>query len=375
MSETPIPLPDDLPALHAALLTWLERVRADLPWRHRDDPYAVWVSEIMLQQTQVATVVPYYERFLARFPTVQALAAAPIDEVLHLWQGLGYYRRAHMLHRAAQIVVAEHGGQLPRDPAALQKLPGVGRYTAGAIASLAYGLDVPALDGNVIRVLARLTDLAEDVRRSATQRRLWALAEALLPRGRSAAWNEGLMELGRRVCTPRAPRCAECPLAAQCLARAHGTQAERPVKAPARKVPHYDVTAGVVRGADERVLIAQRPAGKMLGGLWEFPGGKREPDESLPACLRRELREELGITVEVGAQIAAIKHAYSHFRITLYVYECRIVGGEPQCLECADWAWVRLEELDGYAFPATDRQIVALLRGERAGQLGLDLGT
>ena len=371
----PLPLPDDLSALHAALLAWFARVRADLPWRHRDDPYAVWVSEVMLQQTQVATVVPYYKRFLARFPNVQALAAAPIDEVLRLWQGLGYYRRAHMLHRAAQIVVAEHGGQLPRDPRTLQKLPGVGRYTAGAVASLAYGVDTPALDGNVIRVLARLTDLADDVGRSATQRRLWALAEALLPHGRAAAWNEGLMELGRRVCTPKSPRCAECPLAEHCEARRRGTQAERPLKGRARKLPHYDVTAGVVRGADGRVLIARRPAEKMLGGLWEFPGGKREAGESLPECLRRELREELGIAVEVGEQIAALPHAYSHFRITLYVYECRLVRGEPQCLECADWAWARLDELDGYAFPATDRQIVALLRGERAGQLGLDLGT
>ncbi len=373
--SAPIPLPADLPALHGAMLTWFERVRADLPWRHRDDPYAVWVSEVMLQQTQVATVVPYYERFLARFPTVQALAAAPLDDVLKLWQGLGYYRRAHMLHRAARQIVAEHGGRLPRDPAALQKLPGVGRYTAGAIASLAYGLDVPALDGNVIRVLARLTDLADDVRRSATQRRLWALAEALLPHGRTPAWNEGLMELGRRVCTPKAPRCAECPLAAHCLAHARGTQQQRPVKSVARKVPHYDVTAGVVRGTDGRVLIARRPPEKMLGGLWEFPGGKREDGENLPACLRRELREELGIAVEVGTQIGTIKHAYSHFRITLYVYECRIVAGEPQCLECADWAWVQVEALDDYAMPTTDRRIVAILRGEQAGQLGLDLGT
>ena len=375
MTQTPIPLPDDLPALHAALLSWFAQVRADLPWRHRDDPYAVWVSEIMLQQTQVATVVPYYERFLARFPTVQALAEAPIDEVLRMWQGLGYYRRAHMLHRAARMVVDEYGGKLPRDPAALQKLPGIGRYTAGAIASLAYGVDTPALDGNVIRVLARLADLPDDVRRSATRRKLWTLAEALLPRGRSAAWNEGLMELGRRVCTPRTPRCAECPLAAHCQARAHGTQAARPVKTRAPKPPHYDVTAGVIRREDGRVLIAQRPAGKMLGGLWEFPGGKRERGESLPDCLRRELREELGIAVEVGAQMAAIRHAYSHFRITLYVYECRWVGGEPQCIECADWAWVTLAELDGYAFPATDRQIVALLRGDGAGQLAMDLGT
>ncbi|MCZ7539472.1 MAG: A/G-specific adenine glycosylase [Anaerolineae bacterium] len=196
---------EDYSALHDALIAWFAAHREDLPWRRSRDPYGVWVSETMLQQTQVATVIPYFERFMARFPTISALAAAPLDDVLKLWEGLGYYSRARHLHRAAQIVVAEHGGQLPSDSAALRRLPGIGRYTAGAIASLVFGADTPVLDGNVIRVLVRLFDLPDDVSQSATQRRLWALAESLIPAGRAGAWNEGLMELGRRVCTPTSP--------------------------------------------------------------------------------------------------------------------------------------------------------------------------
>lgn len=365
--------PNDTSALHEALIAWFAAHGEDLPWRRGRDPYAVWVSEIMLQQTQVATVIPYFERFMARFPTVSALAAAPLDDVLKLWEGLGYYSRARNLHRAAQIVVAGHGGQLPPDPAALRQLPGIGRYTAGAIASLAFGADTPILDGNVIRVLARLFDLTDDVSQSATQRRLWALAESLIPAGHAAAWNEGLMELGRRICTPASPQCAICPLAEHCLARTRGTQQERPVRRPRARTPHYDVTAAVTRRDDGRLLIAQRPLDGMLGGLWEFPGGKREPGESLRDCLRRELREELGIEVEVGEQIGTVRHAYTHFRITLYAFACRIIAGEPAALGCAGWAWVTLDELDRYAFPVTDQKIIAMLR-DGGGQLGLDLG-
>jgi A/G-specific adenine glycosylase len=359
--------------LHDALLAWFESNRADLPWRQDRTPYTVWLSEIMLQQTQVATVIPYYERFLARFPTVEALADASLDEVLKLWEGLGYYSRARNLHRAAQVVAGEWGGEFPASVEGLMALPGVGRYTAGAIASLALGLDAPVLDGNVIRVLARLFDLTDDITQSSTRRTLWALVEEILPAGQAGPWNEGLMELGRLICTPRSPRCAVCPLAGRCLARERGTQEERPVRSPRKKTPHFDVTAGVIWGEDDHFLIAQRPLDGMLSGLWEFPGGKREPGETLPECLRREIREELGIEIRVGGQLATIKHAYTHFKITLYAFECWHIGGEPQAVECADWAWVRLDALDDYAFAATDQQIIAALRGG-GGQLSMDLG-
>ncbi len=361
----------DIDALHNALISWFEAEKEDLPWRRSADPYAIWLSEIMLQQTQVATVIPYYERFLARFPTVSALAAAPLDDVLKLWEGLGYYSRARNLHRAARVVVDEFGGQFPPDVDDLRRLPGVGPYTAGAVGSLAFGLDVPLLDGNVIRILTRLFDLDGDVTRPAVRRDLWALVADILPAGRAAAWNEGLMELGRRICTPRVPRCDACPVAEGCKSLAHGTQEDRPVKTRKARTPHYDVAAGVIRHPDGRVLIAQRLPDRLLGGLWEFPGGKVEPGETLADCLRREIREELGIEIAVGGQLLAFKHAYTHFRITLYVFDCDYLSGEPRAIECANWAWVTLDEMDAYAFPSTDQKIIAALRGE-SGQLAME---
>ena len=354
-------------ALIADLLDWFHAHAADLPWRRTSAPYAIWVSEVMLQQTQVATVVGYYTRFLARFPTVQALAAAPLDDVLKAWEGLGYYSRARNLHRAAQIVVSAHGGQLPRRPEDLQKLPGVGRYTAHAVASIAFDADVAVLDGNVTRVLTRLYDIADDVRDSATRRRLWALAESLIPAGDSAVvragdFNQAMMELGRTVCKPRRPLCDACPVAAHCAARAAGVQAQRPVRRRPAPTPHYDVAAGVIYNGDRRILIAQRPAEGLLGGLWEFPGGKREPGESLPDALARELHEELGIRVRVGDLLLRVKHAFTHFRITLHAYECTHVGGEPVARGVADFAWVTLDEMDAYAFAAADRRVIAALR-------------
>jgi A/G-specific adenine glycosylase len=353
----------------APLLAWWDSGHDALPWRETDDPYAIWVSEVMLQQTQVATVIPYYERWLARFPTVEALAAASLDAVLKVWEGLGYYARARNLHRAAGQIVEEWGGQLPSEPRALQRLPGIGRYTAGAIASIAYGRRVAALDGNIIRVLARLIDLDEDVTRSATKRRLWALAESAVPADRPGDYNQALMELGRKVCRPaRAgspepshPHCHLCPLGTICQARAAGTQLERPVRPARKRVPHYQVTAAVVWRDGNQVLIAQRPVDDMLGGLWEFPGGKQQGQESLRDCLKREIREELGIEIEVGDPFLRIKHAYTHFRITLHVFHCRLVSGRPQPIEVADFAWVTLDQLERYPFPVTDQQIMAAL--------------
>jgi A/G-specific adenine glycosylase len=362
----------DITSLHDRLIAWFEANKEDLPWRRSRSPYHVWLAEIMLQQTQVATVVPYYERFLSQFPTIETLAEAPLGEVLKAWEGLGYYSRARNLHRTAQIVTQVYSGEFPSHLDDLLKLPGIGRYTAGAIASLAFGLDVAVLDGNVIRVLTRLFNLADDITLASTRQRLWHLAESLLPTSRAGPWNEGLMELGRRVCTPRSPACSACPLAELCEARRLGMAEERPVKPARVKTPHYDVTAAVIRREDGCMLIAQRPLGGMLGGLWEFPGGKRETGESLAECLTREIREELGVEVAVGPQITTVQHAYTHFRITLYAFACTLLRGEPQALGCADWAWVTLDELDRYAFPVTDQKIIAVLRGSN-GQLSMDL--
>ncbi len=343
------------------LLAWYDREAADLPWRQTTDPYRIWLSEIMLQQTQVATVIPYYERFLAAFPTVNDLATAPLDAVLKLWEGLGYYSRARNLHRAAQIVSTEHAGQFPTTAAELLKLPGIGRYTAGAIASIAFGENVPVLDGNVIRVFARLLDLSDDVTQTATKNKLWQRAEDWLPAQRTGDYNQALMELGRTVCKPRNPLCGACPLQTTCQAFANNTQAERPVKTPKAPVPHYDVAAGIIWNADGKLLIAQRPMDGLLGGLWEFPGGKQEDGESLPACLQRELREELAIEVQVNDLFVVVQHGFTHFKITLHAFHCDYRSGPPQKLGVADFAWVQQHELESYSFGKADRQVIAAL--------------
>ena len=343
------------------LLAWFARHARDLPWRQERTPYRVWVAEVMLQQTRAETVVPYYERFLARFPTVEALADASLEEVLKLWEGLGYYARARNLHAAARQVVAAQGGQLPDTFEGLLSLPGVGRYIGGAVASLAFGRDVAAVDGNARRVLCRVMRIREDVTRSGVQRKLEALATDLLPRGRAGAFNEALIELGATVCAPRAPRCDRCPLRGLCLAYREGDPEALPVRRPRRQVPHYDVAAAVTSRADGRVLVAQRNADDMLGGLWEFPGGKREDGETLAGCLVREMREELDVEVEVGELLVVVRHAYTHFRITLHAFRCRLAAGEPRCLDCAAFRWVTLAELDALPMSVADRRIALAL--------------
>jgi len=332
-------------------------------FRSRDepDPYRVWVSEVMLQQTQVTTVAPYYERFLQRFPTLADLATAPLDDVLKAWEGLGYYARARNLHAAARQVMADYGGRLPASYAALRQLPGLGDYTAGAVASIAFGERVPAVDGNVKRVLARLLAVTDHVTRGAAARRLRAIAAELTPPDRPGDFNQALMELGATLCTPTSPRCLLCPAQTECDGLAQGVQESLPVKSLRRVLPHYDVTAAIIRRDDGCLLIAQRKPEAMLGGLWEFPGGKCQPGESLLDCLRREIREELGVEIEVGRQLATIRHSYTHFRISLHVFECCHLDREPQALDCADWRWVWPTDLQNFAFPVTDQKIIQML--------------
>lgn len=351
-------------AIAPLLLDWWDRGHADLPWRETRDPYAIWVSEIMLQQTQIATVLPYYERWLQQLPTVADLAAASLDEVLKLWEGLGYYSRARNMHTAAQVVVDEWHGRFPTTAAELQTLKGIGRYTAGAIASIAFDEQVAVLDGNVIRVLSRLTDLDEDVTLTATKKQLWQLAESLVPADRPGDYNQAIMELGQQVCLPQKPSCLLCPLSDICLARQRGTQLERPVKPPRKRTPHYDVVAGIIwhKENDGRFLIAQRPLDGLLGGLWEFPGGKQEMGETLAETLVREIWEELEIEIKVGQLQARVKHAYTHFRITLHAFHAQHMSGDPQHIGVAEHAWITLAEVEQYAFAVTDRKIIASLR-------------
>ncbi len=351
-------------AVRRRLLPWFARNARDLPWRTAPrQPYAVWISEIMLQQTRVDTVIPYFHRFLARFPDPSALAAAPLQDVLKLWENLGYYSRARQIHKAAKILVRDFGGKLPADPAQLAELPGLGPYTTAAIASFAFGHPLAVLDGNVIRVFSRLLALPDDVGLPATKRKLQSLADALLLRDRPAAVNEAWMELGALVCTPRAPRCPACPLRGGCRAAKLKTPAAFPKKKKKMKLPHKVVGAAVILNAKNQILIAQRnPEKGMLAGLWEFPGGKIASGESMPECIARELKEEMGLALEVGPHLVTVHHAYSHFTIELHAHFARIRSGRPRHIECAGHAWTTRDHFDDFPFSKADHEIIRALR-------------
>jgi len=354
--------PSDLAILGQRLLDWYARHRRDLPWRRTQDPYAIWVAEIMLQQTRVETATAYFERFMAQFPTLESLAAAPQHQVLKAWEGLGYYARARNLHKAAQVVMDELDGQLPPSADALIYLPGVGRYTAAAVASIAFGADVVALDGNLHRVLCRIFSIDDDPGRPNTQRKLERLARWMLPPGRAGDFNQALMDLGATICTPSNPRCLICPIVNQCLAQCEGIQKELPIRATRTKRPSRDVTAGIIWDSHGSFLITQRPPDAMLGGMWEFPGGKRRPGEGLTDCLHREIDEELAIQIDVGDLRCVVEHSFSHFHMTLYAFDCRWLSGAPKCLGCSDLRWVTIDGLDAFAFPVADQKIIAHLK-------------
>jgi A/G-specific adenine glycosylase len=340
------------------LTTWYNAGHRDLPWRNTKDAYPIWLSEIMLQQTQVKTVIAYYHRFLERYPTIQALADAPADDVLKLWEGLGYYARCRNLHKAAKHMVEHHQGQFPQTFAEAQALSGIGRSTAGAILTFAYGQKHPLLDGNVKRVLSRIFDIDADVQQASVGNRMWQLSEDLLSKSAEPyAYNQAIMELGATVCLPKNPRCLLCPVKSFCTAAERGTQHERPVKGAKKATPHYDIGVGVI-WKDGQVLIQQRPPEGLLGGLWEFPGGKQELGESLAETVRREIEEELEVHVTVREPIITVKHAYTHFKITLYAYHCDYIEGDPQPKACQAWRWVNPDELSAYAFPKANKTVL-----------------
>lgn len=346
------------------LRAWFRANARDLPWRRNRTPYTAWIAEILLQQTRVEQGTPYFERFIAAFPTVQDLAAATEDEVLKCWEGLGYYSRARNLHRAARMIVKEYGGHFPRTASEWMRLPGIGRYTAGAIASMAFGERTPVLDGNVIRVLARVFDVSGCVDAAKTRNDLWDLAESLVPEKDPGAFNEAIMELGARVCLPRRPRCGECPLRRVCRAHAEGRPESRPVRRPAQAAPHRDAVAAVIR-RNGKILIARRPPKGLLGGLWEFPGGDVQDGESHADALGRLLSAQFGISLSVGRAVMSTDHAYSHFRVTLYSYGCRILRGEPAPVFHTEFRWVEPGQLQTFAFPKVQHPLAGLVAARK----------
>lgn len=341
------------------LNSWFARHARDLPWRNTCDPYAIWISEIMLQQTQVVTVVDYYQRFLAAFPIVAALAAADEQHVLRLWEGLGYYRRARQLHRAAKVIVQEHGAQFPRDPAAILALPGIGRYTAGAIASIAFDARTPILEANTVRLFARLIALREDSTKSKAQQLLWSLSAALLPRKRVGLFNQALMELGSEVCNPRSPRCDQCPVFSLCRTAHQGLQEEIPA---AKRKMQYEklLEAAVVVRLNGAVLLRRCALEERWAGLWDFPRFQVTVRRGIALLrqLEQGVHERTGVSIQAGRQLAVIQHGVTRFRITLLCHEadwrCGDITGEQL-------QWVPLGQLQAYPLNATGRKISGLL--------------
>lgn len=349
------------------LLRWFDGNARDLPWRRRRSLYSIWVSEIMLQQTRVETVVPYYRRFLRRFPSPRRLAAAPLQEVLKAWEGLGYYARARNLWRAAQTVVARHRGRVPSQYGEFRALPGVGEYSAAAVLSIGAGQALPVVDGNVLRVVSRWQGIAGDIGLPRTRGRIRDFLAQVIPGDAPGRFNEALMELGALVCLPRAPRCQACPLGRGCFACRRGRTASLPVKRKKKPVPLHEVAlAAIVRAG--RVFIQLRPDQGHLGGLWELPGGKCRAGEAPADAVVRECREELGTEVEALRELAVVRHAYSHFKVRLHVFACRPLRGRFR--PSRPHAWVRAEEMVRYPLPAANHKFLPQVAGFVAARPG-----
>lgn len=344
-----------------------------MPWRDCGDPYKIWVSEIMLQQTRVDQATPYFNRFMDRFPTVRALAEAKQQEVLKVWEGLGYYSRARHLHSAAKLVVEEFGGKVPDTWEEINKLKGVGPYTASAVLSIAYQKEHAVVDGNVIRVLSRYFGIEDDVRSTKTKNTIQEYADELIPEERPGDFNQALMELGATVCTPSNPDCENCPLQTNCIAYKTVKTDKIPYKSPAKKRPHHQIGVGIILNEDEEVLIALRPEDAMLGGMWEFPGGKQDDNEEMETTVKRELKEELGVNVSIAKPFMKLDHAYSHFKITMHAYLCELEQGNPQPKTSQEIRWISIDKLRNYPFPKANRKLTEKLMNLDKGQQELKI--
>ena len=355
------PLPVAAAEFSTRLLRWYGREGRELPWRNTRDPYRIWLAEIMLQQTTVRAVIDYYRAFLDRFPTLEALAAATVEEVIDHWAGLGYYSRARNLHKTARRVVTEFFGAFPSDVETLQTLPGVGRSTAGAISALAFEQRAPILDGNVRRVLCRLCALEEPPRSPMAEKQLWAWAEELTPEADVHDYTQAIMDLGATICTPRSPLCEQCPVVELCQARAHGLGQVLALKQAKKEVPSRSELTLVITHAG-RFLVRRRPAEGFLGGLWEFP--------NIPLGIDADSERQLGFYLQehgVGAQLLAVgsvKHLYSHFRLDARVYRLD-VDDLPRISE-GDWCWISLPELTTLALHGAHKKVLELIQSSES---------
>ena len=333
-----------------------------MPWRSKSQPYYVWVSEMMLQQTQVATVIPYFNRFIAQFPTVYDLAAADEQAVLKAWEGLGYYSLARNLHKASKLLVDDYSGQLPSGYQELQQLPGIGPYCAAAITSIAFSHPVPVVDGNVLRVFTRFWGVFDDIRKTKVRDLFFQKLTPYIEESTPSDFNQAIMELGALVCKPKHPNCEGCPLSSECFARACKKVDELPYKTTLKPIPHYTIGVGVLV-KDSKILIGKRRSDQMLGGLWEFPGVKNKAKESLESTVIREFKEETNLIVKIKTSLTVVKHTYSHFKITLHAFLCEYVSGKEEVRSASELKWVPLAELEAYPFPKANKHVLSSLKG------------
>jgi A/G-specific adenine glycosylase len=350
-------------AISNQLLGWFARNKRPLPWRMDCSPYNIWISEVMLQQTRVETVIPYYLRWLQRFPDVEAVAEAPEDDILKHWEGMGYYSRAQNIQKTARILVSECAGEFPIDHQAILKLPGIGPYTAGAIMSLAFNQDYPAVDGNVERVLARVFDIKTPVKERATRALIGMLAQGLSPQGEARNFNQALMELGAVLCTPKNPLCSACPVDHFCASLRLAIVRDRPVPAKKKGTVPVEAALGILVRKGH-IFIQKRGGSGLMPGLWEFPGGKIRAGESPEQALVREFSEELGIKIHPLHKIGVIKHQYTSFRVTLHCFLCRASDErqEPVLRGAVASRWVTTEEIAQFPFPAANGKLLKRLQ-------------
>ena len=340
-----------------SLLKWFGKHQREMPWRGIDDPYKIWVSEVMLQQTQVKKVVAYYERFIAKFPDVQQLAAAQLQEVLKVWEGLGYYARARNLHKAAKIIVEEHDGIIPTDYVSFRKLPGVGDYSAAAVQSIAYNQPYATVDGNIKRVLARLFLMDTPINDSTAAKPFQHTADQLLDQDNPRLFNQALMELGATVCRPQSPTCLVCPVNLYCGAFHTARQDEYPKRKKNERVPEHHLAAGVIYKED-KVLIVQRPLDGLLGGLWEFPNGQINDTETAEQGCIRHISEVVNLSVSNMKYLNRVKHAFTHFKIIMDTYQCDYSSGDVVLNGPIDAKWVKLSELQDYPLPRATHKLL-----------------
>lgn len=347
----------DKSLIQKVLLEWFEKNQRPLPWREKYEPYHVWISEIMLQQTQVKTVLPYFDRWIKSLPTIQSVAQAPEDQILKLWEGLGYYSRARNLQRAAKVIMEKHRGIFPQNYQDVLALPGIGKYTAGAITSIAFNQDQPLVDGNVIRVLSRLFLYVQNTRLPQAEKQMWEWASEILPKGKARYFNQALMELGALQCTPKSPDCPKCPLNQVCRAYQQDVVEQLPDRGPKKELKYIEVSIGIIR-KDGKIFIQKRPEKGLMAGLWEFPGGKVEKGETQRGALEREIKEELGISLKNIKLKQKIKHAYTSFKVNLHCFEADYAAGDLKLGSAVEGKWIEPSELSHYPFPAANVKII-----------------